>query len=157
MRALLLVVCVLLAAGCGPGSSEPAGGGSSSGRDGSVSAPAGPPTRGVGQRPAPVLPQPGPPGTPVSPIRLQVGIADSGPYADVDWWGGVGPCTVARPPQVGIDGSRITIRVTEAAGRTTAVCPELAMLKRTRVDLGPLPSGTYTVVAGRRSARLTVP
>lgn len=35
-------------------------------------------------------------------------------------------------------------------------CPEIAMLRKTRVSLGSLPSGSYTVHAGGRQAPLVV-
>jgi hypothetical protein len=95
-------------------------------------------------------------GAGVSPTGLRAGVLDGRAFAVVTWWGGVAPCYVLRPVRIDRHGSviRLTVREGSDAAPGTA-CVELAQLKRTRVDLGRLAPGTYTVVAGARRAKLT--
>jgi hypothetical protein len=158
-----LLTVTMLAAGCGQAAS---GGGEKTappvsvspdvpvattqtpGSDGRVMAPF---------TPSWVQPHPGGgPLTPVSPSGLRVGVRDGAPYAVVRWWSGIAPCSVLRSVNVGIDGATLRLRLVEGSDDPDAACPELAMLKATRVDLGSLEPGTYTVVAGREHRTLTV-
>ena len=104
-----------------------------------------------------VMPHPGGgPLVPVSPSGLRVGARDGSPYAVVRWWSGIPPCSVLRAVNVGVSGPTVRLRLVEGTDDPDAACPELAMLKATRIDLGGLEPGTYTVIAGRQHRTLTV-
>src|SRR4029077_19755598 len=87
---------------------------------------------------------------------LDAGVAASGAYARVGWWGGIPSCQGVASA-VGRHGADIVVILTptDVAPRGTA-CPEIAMLRTTTVRLGSLPSGSYTVHAGGRRAPLIV-
>jgi hypothetical protein len=167
MRLLIaLLVTAMMAASCGPQAtsagkdSAPAGGGisGSTGSDGSVvySVPPGSqapsPTRGKATK---VVPRPGPGATPVLPIRVRAGTADGVAYADVSWWGGVQSCYPLRPVKIIRDGDTIRLKLAEGMGGGD-VCIDIALLKTTRVSLGKLAPGTYTVIAGPKKTHLTI-
>jgi hypothetical protein len=104
-----------------------------------------------------VTPRPGDgPVTPVSPSGLRVGVRAGSPFAVVRWWSGIEPCSVLRPVGIGVSGTTVRLRVVEGSDDPNAACPDLAMLKATRIDLNGLEPGTYTVVAGRQHRTLTV-
>jgi hypothetical protein len=92
----------------------------------------------------------------VSPIALRVWTSDGHGMASVRWWGGSPVCTALRSADAARDGSVIRLHVAEGAKHTAVACPEIALLKATRIDLGPLPPGDYTVVAGSHRALLRV-
>ncbi len=105
-----------------------------------------------------MLPHPGVgAATPVAPIGLRAGSGAAGPFAVVRWWGGVPSCYALRPAVVVHRGSMIRLRLAEG---TTAppgtACPDMAMLKAARIDLGQLAPGRYTVVAGEHSTVLRI-
>ena len=60
-----------------------------------------------------------------------------------------------RPVTVGVGGDTVRLRLVEGSDDPGAACAELAMLKATRVDLGGLAPGTYTVIAGGERRTLT--
>lgn len=104
-----------------------------------------------------VRPHPGGgPLVPVSPSGLRVGVRGGSPYAVVRWWSGIAPCSVLRSVNTGVSGMTVRLRLVEGSDDPDAACPELALLKATRIDLGGLEPGTYTVVAGRQHRTLTV-
>jgi len=108
-----------------------------------------------GSGPGPV--QPGSPGAaPIRAASLDTGVAGSGPYARIGWWGGIPSCQGVAPA-VGRHGSVIVVTLTSTnPAPPDKPCPEIAMLRSTTVALGPLPSGRYTVHAGGRRASLQV-
>jgi hypothetical protein len=153
----IAVLTALLAAGCGSAQ----GGAGSTGRDTPVSHDPPPPGS---QPPAfggatPVTPRAGADrGSPVQPVGLRVGVADDGrAWARVKWWGGIPTCYVLRPVHVHRSGATITLSLREGSDAPPGTaCADIAMLKQVLVDLGPLPLGSYTIVAGARRATLTV-
>jgi hypothetical protein len=166
MRRLLptLLLVAVLAAACGQDPAGPEAGGDSGmpatslPPDTPVSSPPAadqPPPTGV--RATTVVPHPGPgPLTAVAPQRLRVGVTGGQAHADVYWWSGVEPCYALRPVRVTRTGDTIRLRLFEGSDARDAACIELAMFKTTRVDLGVLPPGTYTVRAGQARAMLRV-
>jgi hypothetical protein len=156
MRTLPILLIALAVAGCGQavGASRqaPGGGPNQPVAHSPSSDPAGP------GGPASVTPSPG--GGPFTPIHLQhLRLVQRGGHvlAIGRWWSGVAPCSVLRPVGVSRHGSMIVLRMREGsdAGPTTA-CIEIAMLKRTAVDLGALGPGHYTVTAGGKTATIDV-
>ena len=166
-----LLLLGLLATGCGQAatttttptssSSPPATGGSST-PGVAPDVPISGPGDGDGRvmppfKPTWVVPHPGGgPLTPVSPSGLRVGTRDGAAYAVVRWWSGIEPCSVLRSVAVKTGAATVRLRLVEGTDDPGAACPELAMLKATRVDLGGLEPGTYTVIAGGERRTLTV-
>jgi hypothetical protein len=146
---IALVVTIAMAASCG--SQQTGGAGSGGGSPGSSGSGDGVVSHDL----PPVKPHPGPGATPVSPLRIRTGVQGGAAFADIFWWGGLEDCYPLRPVTVQRDGDLITLRLFEGTGDGQA-CADLALLKTTRVDLGRLPAGSYTVVAGSRRAPLTV-
>ncbi len=99
---------------------------------------------------------------PVLPYELGARIDGTGHViVRVRWWGGIEPCDVLDSVVVTRDGNRfsLTVRVGALAGLNVA-CIEIARDTATIVDLGVLPSGTYSVRADPGDApplTLTVP
>jgi hypothetical protein len=157
-----LLILAALAAGCGQAArSTPPGPNIDPGTvapDDPVSHTTDPDDRVLMPAPATwVLPHPGGgPLTPVSPSGLRVGVRAGAPFAVVRWWSGIEPCSVLRQVAIGVSGSTVRLRLVEGSDDPDAACPELAMLKATRIDLNGLEPGTYTVVAGRQHRTLTV-
>jgi len=160
-----LLLLALIAAGCGQaasttGTSRPATGSTSHSvaPDVPISGPGGSDGRVMPPfTPTWVVPHPGGgPLRPVSPSGLRVGTRDGAAYAVVRWWSGIAPCSVLRSVTVGVGDGTVRLRVVEGTDDPGAACPELAMLKATRVDLGGLAPGTYTVIAGGERRTLTV-
>ncbi|MDX6549780.1 MAG: hypothetical protein QOJ31_464 [Gaiellales bacterium] len=164
-RALAIaLLTALLAAGCGSAQSGAGSGGAGSpgiGPDTPVShdpPPPGsqPPGFGGATR---VIPRAGAGhGYPVRPVGLRVGVGDDGrAWARVKWWGGIPSCYVLRPVRVHRSSDTITLALREGSDAPPGTaCAEIAMLKAVLIDLGQLPPGSYTVVAGGRRATLTV-
>lgn len=84
---------------------------------------------------------------PVAPVWLQPSIDGRRVLVKVAWYGGIAPCYVLDSVRIERTGSVIAIRVFEGSGDLTAMCPEIALLKATIVDLGELEPGTYQVTA----------
>jgi hypothetical protein len=158
---IALVVTIAMAASCGSQQTGGAGSGggspgSSGSGDGVVSHDLPPGSQTLKAiKATPVKPHRGPGATPVSPLRIRTGVQGGAAFADIFWWGGLEDCYPLRPVTVQRDGDLITLRLFEGTGDGQA-CADLALLKTTRVDLGRLPAGSYTVVAGSRRAPLTV-
>jgi hypothetical protein len=89
-------------------------------------------------------------------VSLHAGVAADGAYARIGWWGGIPSCQGVATA-VGRRGSEIvvTLTSTDVAPQGTA-CPEIAMRRTTRIGLGALPTGSYTVRAGGRAVPLVV-
>jgi len=159
---VLVAVCLT---GCGPaaageGSSAPGatGGGTPPATGAPPSQPVPDPVPGVaaGVHATPVLPRPGPGRYAVSPVRVRAAAGDGSASADVYWWSGVEPCYTLRPVKVTRHGTTIILRLYEGSDAGATACIELAMFKTTRVELGALDPGTYTVAAGDVHTRLVV-
>lgn len=105
-----------------------------------------------------VTPVPGDgPSNPVHPIAIHTHLNGSSGVAVVTWWGGVAPCYVLRSVRVTHHGTTIRIAVREGSGASAGTaCIEMAQLKRTRVDLGHLAPGRYTVIAGSVRSHLVI-
>ncbi len=149
----VLLILATLAAGCGQ-----ALGGGTSVPDRPISHPVDPRQPVTPGGASWVTPVPGDgSAAPISPVRLRAGVRGGRAFAVVTWWGGIAPCYVLRPVRMDRSGTaiRLTVREGSDAAPGTA-CVELAQLKRTRIDLGRLAHGTYTVLAGARRATLTV-
>ena len=154
---IALLLLALAGAGCGQAPST--GGSARTAPDVPVtSAPGDPDDRAMpGSRPTWVAPQPGGgPLRPVSPSGLRVGSRAGSPYAVVRWWSGIPPCSVLRSVTVGVGERTVHLRLVEGSDDPDGPCAELAVLKATRVDLGALAPGTYTVIAGGERRTLTV-
>ena len=150
-RILTLFMLVAAATACGPMSGSPP-----LGPDQPVSSPVSAPSAGTPGA-TPVTPRPGGgPFTAVAAVRLHAFARDGHGYLRVWWYGGIEPCYALRPPRVAREGDVIAVRLVEGSDDPTAVCIEIALFKRTTVELGPLPPGDYTVRAGDRSTTLTV-
>ena len=77
----------------------------------------------------------------------------------VTWYGGVAPCSVLDSVKVERGEGTIALTVIEGSSDPTAMCPEIAMLKATIVDLGELAPGAWTITAPNGEAapiRLTI-
>lgn len=97
------------------------------------------------------------PSNPVHPIAIRTGSSAGSGFAVVTWWGGVAPCYVLRSVRVAQHGTTIRIAVREGSGASAGTgCIEMAQLKRTRVDLGHLAPGRYTVIAGTVRSHLVI-
>ena len=89
-------------------------------------------------------------------VSLRAGVADSGAYARVGWWGGIPSCQGVATSVGRRDADIVvTLTPTNVAPPGTA-CPEIAMHRFMTVQLGALTPGTYTVHAGGRRALLIV-
>ena len=105
-----------------------------------------------------VTPVPGDgPSNPVHPIAIHTHLNGSSGVAVVTWWGGVAPCYVLR--------ASVSLTTAPPSGSPSAKaaarppgprCIEMAQLKRTRVDLGHLAPGRYTVIAGSVRSHLVI-
>jgi hypothetical protein len=156
---VIALLTALMAAGCG--SAQSGAGSTGTGRDTPLSTdppPAGSQPPGFGGATL-VIPRAGAGrGTLVRPVGLRVGVGNDGrAWARVKWWGGIPSCYVLRPVHVHRAGDTITLALREGSDAPPGtVCADIAMLKAVLVDLGRLPPGSYTVVAGGRHATLTV-
>jgi hypothetical protein len=102
---------------------------------------------GAGQ-PALVVPEPGRQDPhPVAPTLLQASVDGRHVLVKTSWYGGVAPCSVLDSVHVEKGPGTIALTVIEGSSDQTAVCPELAMLKATIVDLGELDPRPWTITA----------
>lgn len=102
---------------------------------------------GAGQ-PALVVPQPGRQNPhPVAPTLLQASVDGRHVLVKISWYSGVAPCSVLDSVHVDTGQETIALTVIEGSSDQTAVCPDLAMLKATIVDLGELDPGPWTITA----------
>jgi hypothetical protein len=140
------------AASDGPpsGSVDPGAGGGAPGDPGTgtgVAPPGGPGPidPGAGQAQL-VRPQPGRMDPhPVVATALQASVDGRRVLVKVSWYGGVEPCSVLDSVRVERSGRDIAITPIEGSSDRTAVCPEIALLKATIVDLGDLEPGTWRI------------
>jgi len=102
---------------------------------------------GAGQ-PTLVVPRPGQQDPhPVAPTRLQASVDGRHVLVKISWYGGVEPCSVLDSVKVEQGAGTIALTVLEGSSDLTAVCPDIAMLKATIVDLGELDPGAWTISA----------
>jgi hypothetical protein len=102
---------------------------------------------GAGQ-PAIVIPKPGRLNPhPVAPTVLASSVDGRHVLVKVTWYAGVAPCSVLDSVKVARSANTIELTVLEGADEADAICPEIAMLKATIVDLGELEPGTWTIRA----------
>jgi hypothetical protein len=143
-RWLPLIPILVLASACGHSAAAGGGGASAGGPGGSLGTPTVP-----AEPVQPRAPQ-------LRAASLHAGVADSGPYARITWWGGIPSCQ-GLASSVGRHGPVIvvTLTPTDPAPPGTA-CPEIAMLRTATIALGVLPPGRYTVHAGGRRVPLIV-
>jgi hypothetical protein len=96
---------------------------------------------------------------PVAPLSLQASVDGRDVRIKIAWYGGVAPCSVLDSVRVARSARLIELTVIEGADETGVMCPEIAMLKATIVDLGELDSGDWTISATDGDAapiRLTI-
>jgi hypothetical protein len=77
----------------------------------------------------------------------------------LSWWSGVAPCSVLDSVDVVRVGMTITMTPRDGADPAAgeqAVCPAIAMLRGTIVDLGELGPGTWTLIANGDLAPVTI-
>ncbi len=151
---VILILVAAVAAGCGQAAA--AGTRTPDAPTSHTVDPGKPPATGGGA--SWVTPVPGGgPENPVHPIAIHTHLSGGGGVAVVTWWGGVAPCYVLRPVRVVRHGTTIRISVREGSGASAGTaCIEMAQLKRTRVGLGHLAPGRYTVIAGSVRSHLVV-
>ncbi len=107
---------------------------------------------GAGQ-PTLVVPVPGRQNPhPVAPTLLQASIDGRHVLVKISWYGGVAPCSVLDSVQVARGQGTVALTVIEGSSDLTAICPDLAMLKATIVDLGELEPGSWTISATNSDA-----
>lgn len=70
----------------------------------------------------------------------------------VSWYGGVEPCSVLDSVTDERTDRTIALTVIEGSSNLTAICPEIALLKATIVDLGELEPGAWTITAPKSDA-----
>ncbi len=103
------------------------------------------PVPGGGQ-PQLVRPQPGRMDPhPVVATALEVSVDGRRVLVKVTWYGGVEPCSVLDSVRVERSGSDIRITPIEGSSDRSAICPEIALLKATIVDLGELEPGLWRI------------
>ena len=89
-----------------------------------------------------------------SPFELSSRIDGTGHViVRVRWWGGIEPCDTLASVVVdrSADTFSLTVRVGSPPGPAVA-CIDIAQDRATLVDLGALPSGTYTVTSSSGDA-----
>lgn len=93
--------------------------------------------------------------------RLQGQVAPDGRViVRATFYSGVEPCYVLDSVVLAQRGYNLTLTLREGTGQGDVACIDIAVLKATDVDLGVLPSGTYTIQAGKGDAaaiQVTVP
>jgi hypothetical protein len=99
-------------------------------------------------QPTLVLPKPGQQNVhDVSIEELTARVAGRHVVLNARWWSGVEPCSVLDSVAVSRSGQTITVSVREGSGKGDVMCPDIAMLKVTPIDLGDLEPGDYTIAA----------
>lgn len=86
---------------------------------------------------------------PVNVQLVRATVQDGHVVVEARWYSGVEDCYPTDSVQVDIDEDAKTIRVTvlEGSAGGDIVCIEIAVLKATAVDLGPLAAGTWAISA----------
>lgn len=135
-----VALAILLLVGCGSGADTP------------VTGPTGPASPGGSPTPEVVTPSPGMAGVhPVSWDESEVVDEDT---VAVEWWSGVAPCNVLDRVEVTTDQQTVTITLYEGSvpSPVEQVCIELAIRKRTLVDLDEPLAGRELVDGARTPA-----
>ena len=131
-----LLTVALAMAGCGaPGEGAAGSGNGGRGQDTPAS---GPPGRdsGTGDRAQSVWPRPGTEG--VKPVEWdRIRPAEDGHSLLVQWWSGIEPCYVLDRVEVHVDHRVVVVTLFEGRERSKkdVACPEVAVLKETKVTL----------------------
>jgi ABC-type transport system substrate-binding protein len=93
--------------------------------------------------------------------RLQGQVLEDGrAVVRATFYSGIEPCYVLDSVQVIRDGDNFTITLREGTGQGDVPCIDIGVLKATDIDLGVLPTGTYTIQAHPGDAaaiQVTVP
>lgn len=85
--------------------------------------------------------------------RLQGQVAADGRVVvRATFYSGVEPCYVLDSVVLAQRGNNLTLTLREGTGQGDVACIDIAVLKATDIDLGVLPSGTYTIQAGKGDA-----
>lgn len=84
---------------------------------------------------------------PVGVVKLEVAVSGQRAALRAMWWSGIEPCTMLDSVVVRRDRSTISITVREGSppNAGNVACIDIALLKGTLVDLGPLEPGGYVV------------
>jgi hypothetical protein len=106
-----------------------------------------------------VVPKPGtlnPHAVNVQLVRAMV--RDGHVIVEARWWSGVEECYPTDSVKVDIDqdAKTIDLKVLEGSVAGDVMCIEIAMLKATAVDLGPLAAGTWTISAEGDAPAITL-
>jgi hypothetical protein len=83
----------------------------------------------------------------VKATSVEAAMSGSHIIATLFWWSGPSPCTELSEVKVDNVGAAFTLTVREGSRNLGIACPALAVYKTTRVDLGPVMPGAYTVNA----------
>jgi hypothetical protein len=81
----------------------------------------------------------------VNVAGLQSKVVEGRVTVRASWWSGIEPCYSLESVKVKQEGTTITLVVNEGTGLGDVACIDIAVYKATDIDLGKLPSGTYTV------------
>lgn len=89
---------------------------------------------------------------PVAAVALQASVDGRHVIVKISWYGGIEPCSVLDSVTIQRSGTDIVLTPVEGSSDPTAICPEIALLKATIVDLGELEPGTWRIAAGGSTA-----
>jgi hypothetical protein len=86
---------------------------------------------------------------PVNVQLVRATVQDGHVIVEARWYSGVEDCYPTDSVKVDIDEAArtIAVQVLEGSAGGDVMCIEIALLKATAVDLGPLPAGTWTISA----------
>ena len=86
---------------------------------------------------------------PINVQMVRATVQDGNVIVEARWYSGVEDCYPTDSVQVDVDedAKTIRVRVLEGSAGGDAMCIEIAVLKATAVDLGPLAAGTWTISA----------
>jgi hypothetical protein len=85
----------------------------------------------------------------VDVVLVRAMVQDGHVIVEARWWSGIEDCYPTDSVKVDIDEDAKTIglKVLEGSAGGDVMCIEIAVLKATAVDLGPLAAGTWTISA----------
>jgi hypothetical protein len=89
---------------------------------------------------------------PVAVDAISATVEDGRLVVRLEWISGVEPCYALATVLVERDGSTFVLTPLEGSAARDVACIDIAMYKATLVDLGSLPAGEYTVLAGQGEA-----
>jgi hypothetical protein len=79
--------------------------------------------------------------------KVEAAMSGSHIIATLFWWSGPPPCTELSEVKADNAGATFTLTVREGSRNLGVACPAIATYKTTKVDLGPVMPGAYTVSA----------